>query len=78
MTRLSDTDAERLYGNRFLTEAAPSTAFPESGMSPVDAMRLVGEDLAMEGDCTTLDKKGGTHAPEREQIKEGTGYLTPA
>ena len=50
MTRLSDTEAEALFGNRFLTEAAPSTTFPESGMRPVDAMRLVGEDLAMEGD----------------------------
>ncbi|SDJ86951.1 glutamate decarboxylase [Nocardioides sp. YR527] len=50
MTRLSDTEAEALYGNRFLTEAAPSTAFPESGMRPVDAMRLIGEDLVMEGD----------------------------
>ncbi|MFE7226234.1 glutamate decarboxylase [Nocardioides sp. NPDC057577] len=50
MTRPSDTDAEALYGNRFLTEAAPSTAFPESGMRPVEAMRLIGEDLVMEGD----------------------------
>lgn len=50
MTRLSDAEAEALYGNRFLTETAPSTAFPESGMRPVDAMRLVGDDLAMEGD----------------------------
>jgi glutamate decarboxylase len=39
-----------LFGNRFLTEAVPSTSFPESGMSPTDAMRLVGEDLALEGD----------------------------
>ena len=39
-----------LFGNRFLTEAVPSTTFPETGMRPVDAMRLVGEDLAMEGD----------------------------
>ncbi|MER6970756.1 glutamate decarboxylase [Nocardioides sp. NPDC000445] len=50
MTRLSDTAAEALYGNRFLTEAAPSTTFPETGMHPVDAMRLIGEDLVMEGD----------------------------
>ena len=50
MTRLSDTEAEALFGNRFLTEAAPSATFPETGMRPVDAMRLVGEDLAMEGD----------------------------
>jgi glutamate decarboxylase len=50
MTRLSDIEAEALYGNRFLTEAAPSTTFPERGMRPVDAMRLVGEELALEGD----------------------------
>jgi glutamate decarboxylase len=50
MTRLSDKEAEALFGNRFLTEAAPSTSFPETGMRPVDAMRLVGEDLAIEGD----------------------------
>jgi glutamate decarboxylase len=39
-----------LFGNRFLTEEVPSTSFPDSGMSPTDAMRLVGEDLALEGD----------------------------
>ncbi|HEY2879820.1 glutamate decarboxylase [Nocardioides sp.] len=39
-----------LFGNRFLTEEVPSTSFPASGMSPTDAMRLVGEDLALEGD----------------------------
>jgi glutamate decarboxylase len=50
MTRLSDAETEGLYGNRFLTEAAPSTAFPETGMRPVDALRLIGEDLVMEGD----------------------------
>jgi glutamate decarboxylase len=39
-----------LFGNRFLTEKVPSTSFPPTGMSPVEAMRLVGEDLALEGD----------------------------
>src|SRR3954467_3809099 len=39
-----------LFGNRFLTETVPATRFPSSGMSPVDAMRLVDEDLALEGD----------------------------
>ncbi|MGC5166585.1 glutamate decarboxylase [Luteimicrobium sp. DT211] len=39
-----------LYGNRFLTEEAPSTTFPDTGMSPTDTMRLVDEDLALEGD----------------------------
>ncbi|HEX6148563.1 glutamate decarboxylase [Nocardioides sp.] len=50
MTKLSDRDAEALFGNRFLTEAAPATSFPDSGMRPTDAMRLVDEDLNLEGD----------------------------
>jgi len=50
MTKLDETEAEALFGNRFLTEVAPSTTFPESGMSPVDALRLVAEDLNLEGD----------------------------
>jgi len=45
----SDADAA-LFGNRFATQEVPSTAFPDTGMSPVDAMRLVAEDLALEGD----------------------------
>lgn len=48
--RTSDTPAQALYGNRFLTDPAPSTHFPDSGMRPVDAMRLLADDLAMEGD----------------------------
>ncbi len=48
--RSPDTPAQALFGNRFLTEPAPSTHFPEGGMAPVDAMRLVAEDLALEGD----------------------------
>ena len=39
-----------LFGNRFATEEVPSREFPETGMTPVDAMRLVSEDLALEGD----------------------------
>jgi glutamate decarboxylase len=46
----SDGVAAALYGNRFLTQRAPATHFPDVGMSPVEAMRLVGEDLALEGD----------------------------
>jgi len=46
----NDSRVQALYGNRFLTDPAPSTSFPDSGMAPVDAMRLVAEDLAMEGD----------------------------
>jgi glutamate decarboxylase len=50
MTQLSEREAVALFGNRFLTEAAPSTTFPPSGMPPIEAMRLVDEDLALEGD----------------------------
>jgi len=47
---LSDEAAVKLYGNRFLTEDAPASDFPAGGMSALDAMRLVGEELALEGD----------------------------
>ena len=50
MTTLSQSAAETLYGNRFLTERAPSTSFPQGGMRPIDALRLVAEDLNLEGD----------------------------
>src|SRR6478735_2669619 len=43
-------DAAMLYGNRFLTEGAPSGDFPAGGMSALDAMRLVDEELVLEGD----------------------------
>ena len=37
------------YGNRFLLEAAPDQKLPERGMSAVDAMRLLGEELILDG-----------------------------
>ncbi len=46
----SPDDAAMLYGNRFLTEDAPSGDFPADGMSALDAMRLVDEELVLEGD----------------------------
>jgi glutamate decarboxylase len=42
-------DDVRLFGNRFLTQEVPARDFPEGGMPAVDAMRLVAEDLALEG-----------------------------
>ena len=36
----SDADAA-LFGNRFAISEVPSTTFPDTGMSAVDAMRLV-------------------------------------
>jgi glutamate decarboxylase len=51
MTTTSDPNADAtLFGNRFVTEEVPSRELPETGMSPVDAMRLVADDLALEGD----------------------------
>jgi glutamate decarboxylase len=37
------------YGNRFLHEPAPDDALPERGMRAVDAMRLIGEELILDG-----------------------------
>jgi glutamate decarboxylase len=51
MSKGSEFDsAAALYGNRFLTEDAPAAGFPAAGMSALDAMRLVDEELALEGD----------------------------
>jgi glutamate decarboxylase len=47
---LSGEQAAMLYGNRFLTEDAPDGDFPVGGMPALDAMRLVDEELALEGD----------------------------
>ena len=37
------------YGNRFLLEPAPDNQLPEHGMRAVDAMRLLGEELVLDG-----------------------------
>ena len=37
------------YGNRFLLDPAPDHVLPEHGMRPVDAMRLLGEELVLDG-----------------------------
>jgi glutamate decarboxylase len=39
----------RDYGNRFLLEPAPDSALPEHGMRAIDAMRLIGEELVLDG-----------------------------
>ncbi len=48
--RLTPEQEAMLYGNRFLTEDAPDKEFPASGMSSLDAMRMVDEELVLEGD----------------------------
>ncbi len=47
---LSGEEAAMFYGSRFLTEDAPAGDFPDAGMSALDAMRLVDEELVLEGD----------------------------
>jgi len=47
--RDADADAA-LFGNRFATREVPTRQFPEAGMTSVDAMRLVAEEMALEGD----------------------------
>ena len=37
------------YGNRFLHEPAPDNAMPAHGMRSIDAMRLIGEELVLDG-----------------------------
>ena len=37
------------YGHKFLLEPPPDNALAEHGMLPIDAMRLVGEDLILDG-----------------------------
>ena len=39
----------RQYGNRFLLEPAPDHRLPEHGMTAIDAMRLIGEELVLDG-----------------------------
>ncbi|MGN6588268.1 MAG: pyridoxal-dependent decarboxylase [Solirubrobacterales bacterium] len=46
----SAEEVAKLYGSRFLTEDAPAKEFPASGMPALDAMRLVDEELVLEGD----------------------------
>jgi glutamate decarboxylase len=46
----SSEQAAILYGTRFLTEDAPDGPFPADGMPALDAMRLVDEELVLEGD----------------------------
>jgi glutamate decarboxylase len=40
---------EARYGSRFLRDEAPAEKLPDVGMPAVDAMRLVGEELIIEG-----------------------------
>ncbi len=43
-------DAASRYGNRFLLEPAPAKEFPAAGMPAQETMRLIDEELLLEGD----------------------------
>src|SRR5215218_7356947 len=47
---LDARETAAFYGGRFLTEDAPAKEFPAAGMPALDAMRLVDEELVLEGD----------------------------
>jgi glutamate decarboxylase len=47
---IGDDAAASLFGNRFITEEVPDREFPDQGMAAQDAMRLLGEELVLEGD----------------------------
>jgi glutamate decarboxylase len=38
------------FGNRFLTEDVPTSEFPKTGMPALEAMRLIGEELILDGE----------------------------
>jgi glutamate decarboxylase len=38
-----------LYGNAFLRSDAPDHQLPQAGMSPVDALRLIGSEMVLDG-----------------------------
>ena len=40
---------ESRFGGRFLTAEAPSERLPQAGMPAIDAMRLIGEELLLDG-----------------------------
>ena len=51
MTEDRGTDAlSGHFGNRFIVNDVPSKEFPQTGMPPVEAMRLIAEELVLDGD----------------------------
>jgi glutamate decarboxylase len=42
-------DLASRFGNRFLLKEVPAERLPDSGMPAVDAMRLIAEELVLDG-----------------------------
>jgi glutamate decarboxylase len=49
MTIARSERLEERFGNKFLLEAAPDARLPETGMSALDAYRLIEEELVLDG-----------------------------
>jgi len=49
LTREQIERLEGRYGNRFLLEPAPDDKLPRSGMTAQEAMRLIGEEMVLDG-----------------------------
>src|SRR6185312_14793831 len=49
MTIVRSERLEERFGNKFLLEAAPDARLPETGMTAVDAYRLIEEELVLDG-----------------------------
>jgi glutamate decarboxylase len=49
MTSVRPQSAEERFGNKFLLEPAPDERLPETGMSALDAYRLIEEELVLDG-----------------------------
>ena len=43
-------ELESLYGNKFIVEDVPADRLPDSGMTAVDAMRLIAEEIVLDGE----------------------------
>src|SRR3954454_12777560 len=71
MTAIDDfADLSKRLGGRFLVEDAPSDEMPEESMSTVDAMRLIQEDLVLDGitECNLATFVTTWMPPEARQL----------
>ena len=47
---LSESGLAARYGNAFVAQEAPKSRLPRDGMPALDAMRLIDEELTLDGD----------------------------
>lgn len=73
MAEIHRSTGERL-GIEFLTKEAPAERFPDTGMAAIEALRLIGEEMVLDGDPDHAECPRTAHKSERGQVKTGTGY----